>query len=184
MTVLSVSWHPVLDIGLWSLSGRTSYRQILWSLDRSREIGCWNDHVVLKFDRRFGSDAARVSVKFQSDWKSLNWISRFRDFTRSCGKTSVRLVNRLGSRWRSCITSIFCRRNCELGFFMKTFYILIRISLKLFLGIQLKTCQPDKPRTVIRSHGDQVSRCHRTPLGHNELSAYEDTMSPIQGFPL
>ena len=41
----------------------------------------------LKFDGRLGSD-------FQSDYKSLNRISRLLHFTRSCGKTSYRLVNR------------------------------------------------------------------------------------------
>ena len=39
---------------------------------RSREIGCYNDHIALKFDRHLGSVAAEVPVKFQSDWKSLN----------------------------------------------------------------------------------------------------------------
>ena len=39
---------------------------------RSREIGCCNNPVALKFDRHLGSDAAESPVKFQSDWKSLN----------------------------------------------------------------------------------------------------------------
>ena len=39
---------------------------------RSREIGCNNDRIVLKFDRDLGSVAAMVLVKVQSDWKSLN----------------------------------------------------------------------------------------------------------------
>ena len=38
---------------------------------RSREIGCNNDLISLKYDRNLGSAAAEVAVKFQSDWKSL-----------------------------------------------------------------------------------------------------------------
>ena len=38
---------------------------------RSRDIGCYNDRVLLKFDRHLGS-AADVLVKFQSDWKSVH----------------------------------------------------------------------------------------------------------------
>ena len=39
---------------------------------RSREIGCYNDCIALKFDRNIDSIAAQVSVKFQRDKKSLN----------------------------------------------------------------------------------------------------------------
>ena len=41
--------------GLSSLSGKTSYRQISWGKSRSREIGCYNDRIVLTFDRYLGS---------------------------------------------------------------------------------------------------------------------------------
>ena len=58
---------------------------------RSRESGCFNDRVALKFDRHLDSPAAEVHAKFQSDWKSLNPNLAA---SRSCGKTSVRLVNR------------------------------------------------------------------------------------------
>ena len=47
--------------GLYSLSGKTSYRQILWSLEAVR---CFNDHIALKFDRHLGSPTADVPVKF------------------------------------------------------------------------------------------------------------------------
>ena len=52
----------------YSLSGKTSYHQI----SRSREIGCYNDRIPLKFDRQLDSGAAELPVKFQSNWKSLN----------------------------------------------------------------------------------------------------------------
>ena len=76
---------------------------------RIREIVCYNDRIVLKFDRHLGSAAAKVPVIFQSDWKYLNINLGLRCFTRSWGKTSVRLVNRgpalseiLGKIWLAC----------------------------------------------------------------------------------
>ena len=56
--------------GLYSLSGRTSYRKISWSLEVARLD--YNDSIALKFDRHLSSAAADVPVKYQSDWKSLN----------------------------------------------------------------------------------------------------------------
>ena len=60
---------------------------------RSRGIGCYNDHVALQFDRQLHSAAAEVTVRLQSDWKSLIRISQIRYLTRSCGNTCVRSVN-------------------------------------------------------------------------------------------
>ena len=58
-------WYFIMPLQLnsYSLSGRTS---------RSNEIGCYNDRNALKFDRHLGNAAAEVSVKFKSNWKSLN----------------------------------------------------------------------------------------------------------------
>ena len=39
---------------------------------RSREIGWYNDRIVLKFDRHLDSTACYVFIKCQSDWISLN----------------------------------------------------------------------------------------------------------------
>ena len=82
------------SLGLYSLSGKTSYRKIQNLVkSRSREIGCYNDRIALKFDRHLGSAAAEVPVKFQSDWKSPNpnlAASRLHEIFR----TSYRLVNR------------------------------------------------------------------------------------------
>ena len=39
---------------------------------RSREIGCCNNCVALKFDRHLGNVAAELRVKFQGNWKTLN----------------------------------------------------------------------------------------------------------------
>ena len=61
---------------------------------RSREIGCYNDPVALKYDRHLGGASVDIPVKFQGDRKIWNWITRLRDFTRSCSKMSYHLVNR------------------------------------------------------------------------------------------
>ena len=34
---------------------------------RSRENGCYNDHIALKFDRQLDSATAEVQAKFQSN---------------------------------------------------------------------------------------------------------------------
>ena len=34
--------------------------------DTKHQIGCYNDHITLKFNRYFGSATAEVPVKFQS----------------------------------------------------------------------------------------------------------------------
>ena len=62
-------------------------------MSRSRKIGCYNDRIAPKFDRHRGNAAAEVPVNCQCDLKSLK-ANRLRDFARSCGKTSVRLVKR------------------------------------------------------------------------------------------
>ena len=35
-------------------------------------FGCYNTRIALKFDSRLGNSAPDVSVKCQSDWKSVN----------------------------------------------------------------------------------------------------------------
>ena len=39
---------------------------------RSREIGCYDDRIVLKFDWNLSSAAAEVPVKYQRNWKSVH----------------------------------------------------------------------------------------------------------------
>ena len=56
--------------GLYSLSGKTSYREISWSLEAaSLDVIML---VSLKFDRHLDSTATEVQVKFQSDWTIVN----------------------------------------------------------------------------------------------------------------
>ena len=54
--------------GLYSLSGKTSYRQISWSLEASR----LDVAMVVSLWKLTGSSAAEVPAKFHSDWKSLD----------------------------------------------------------------------------------------------------------------
>ena len=56
-------------------------------VSRSREIGCYDYRITLKFDRHLDSSAAEMPVKFQSDQKSLN--PRLHETLRQ----DVRLVN-------------------------------------------------------------------------------------------
>ena len=61
---------------------------------QSRENGCYN-RVALEFDSHLGNAATEVPVKFESNCKSRNPnLAASRDFTKSGGKTPVRLVNR------------------------------------------------------------------------------------------
>ena len=79
--------------GLYSLSSKTSYRQISWSLEAARLgvimiVSLWN---------LTGISAAllpRCLLNFRAIGKVQTRISRLRHFARSCGKTSHRLVNR------------------------------------------------------------------------------------------
>ena len=81
------------SLGLYSLSGKTSYRQISWSLEAAR-LGVI---IIAPLWSLTGTSAAllpRGLSNFRAIGKVLTRISRPRDFTRSCSKTSYRLVNR------------------------------------------------------------------------------------------
>ena len=93
--------------GLYSLSGKTSYRQISWSLEAARldvamAVSLWN---------LTGTSAPllpRYLPNFRAIGKVWTRISRLRDFTRSCGKTSYSLVNRGPDEWQR-------TRGCEIN---------------------------------------------------------------------
>ena len=58
---------PILS--LYSVSGKTSYRQISWRLEAAR----LDVEIVVSLWNLTGTSAvAQVPAKFQSDWKSLN----------------------------------------------------------------------------------------------------------------
>ena len=58
--------------GLYSPSEESVVLQPIVVKPRSRQIGCYNDRIALKFDRHLGSAADEVPGKFQRDRKSLN----------------------------------------------------------------------------------------------------------------
>ena len=79
--------------GLYSLSGKTSYHQI----SRSLESAWFDVIIIVSLWNLTGISAAllpRCLSNRRAIGKILTRISWLRDFTRSCGKTSVRLVNR------------------------------------------------------------------------------------------
>ena len=79
--------------GLYSLSGKASYRQISWRLEAAR----LDVILILSLWNLTGISAAvlpRCLSNFRAIGKVLPRISRLREFTRSCGKTSVCLVNK------------------------------------------------------------------------------------------
>ena len=79
--------------GLYSLSGKTSYRQISWSLEAGRLgvimiVSRWNLTCIS------AALLPRCLLNFRAIAKVQTRISRLRGFTRPCGKTAYRLVNR------------------------------------------------------------------------------------------
>ena len=94
VVVLSRWWPPGWHIpGLCSLSGKTSYHQISRSIEAARLdvtmiVSLWN---------LTGISAAllpRCLSIFIAVGKVYTRISRLRNFTRSCGKTPVRLTKK------------------------------------------------------------------------------------------
>ena len=80
-------------LGLYSLSGKTSYRKISWSLEAKRFglklfQSLWN----------LAGTSAALLPRCLSNFRAIRPLqhpnSRLRDFTRFGGKTSYRLVNR------------------------------------------------------------------------------------------
>ena len=79
--------------GLYSLSGKTSYRKISWSLEAAR----FGFKLFQSLWNLAGTSAAllpRCLSNFRAIRPLQHPISRLRDFTRFVGKTSYRLVNR------------------------------------------------------------------------------------------
>ena len=79
--------------GLYSLSGKTSYRKISWSLEAAR----FGIKLFQSLWNLAGTSAAllpRCLSNFRAIRPLQHPISRLRDFTRFSGKTSYRLLNR------------------------------------------------------------------------------------------
>ena len=87
------SWQTSLGLGLYSLSGKTSYRKISISLEAARFgfklfQSLWNLAVTS------AALLPRCLPNFRAIRPLQHPISRLRDFTRFGGKKSYRLVNR------------------------------------------------------------------------------------------
>ena len=79
--------------GLYSLGRRMSYRKISWSLEAAR----LDVIIIVSLRNLIGISAALLSRSLSNSRairKVQTRISGPQHFTRSCGKTSVRLVNR------------------------------------------------------------------------------------------
>ena len=82
----------IIILGLYSLSGRTSYCKISWNLEAAR-LGV---EMTVSFSNLTDISAALLSMclsNFGAVGKVWTRIPRLRDFTRSCSKTSVYLMN-------------------------------------------------------------------------------------------
>ena len=96
----TLPWGGV-NQGLYSLSGKTSYRKISWSLEAAR---LWSK-LFQSLWNLSGTSAAllpRCLSNFRAMRPLQHPISRLRDFTRFGGKTSYRLVNRGPVNWSAC----------------------------------------------------------------------------------
>ena len=93
--LMTSSWYItlILILGLYSLSERTSYRKIPWSLKAAR----FGVRLFQSLWNLIGTSARVLPTKL-SNFRSIrslwNPISRLQDFARFCDKTSVLLVNR------------------------------------------------------------------------------------------
>ena len=86
-------FHYLRTMGLYSLSGKTSYRKMLWSLEAARFVfrlfqSLWNLTTIS------AAMLPRCLTNFRMIRSLYHPISRLRDFARFGGKTSYCLVNR------------------------------------------------------------------------------------------
>ena len=91
--ILNTHLHYCTLQGVYSLSGKTSYRKISWSLEAAR----FGFKLFQSLWNLAGTSAAllpRCLSNFRAIRPLQHPISRLRDFARFGGKTSYRLVNR------------------------------------------------------------------------------------------
>ena len=105
ISAVSIIWVQLCPMDSYSLSGRTSYSKISWS------------HKVARFRFRHFQSLWNVSGTSTTGLQICLWnvraarslwhpISRFPDFTKIKGKTSVRLVN-----WGACLMTILVNKD-------------------------------------------------------------------------
>ena len=100
--------------GLYSLSGKTSYRQISWSLESAR-LGVIMIESLCNLTSISAALLPRCLSNFRAIGKVQTRISRLRDLARSCGKTSYRLVNRGPGGWFNTKMSSYKYRKSHCG---------------------------------------------------------------------
>ena len=91
-------WNQMVIHGLYSLSGKTSYRKISWSLEAAR-FGFKLFQSLWNLARTSAALLPRCLSNFRAIRPLQHTISRLWDFTRFGGKTSYRLVNRGPESW-------------------------------------------------------------------------------------
>ena len=114
---------PIGREGFYSLRGKASYRQVSWSLESARfDVREWS----YCFEILTGIPAAllqRCVSNVRAIGRVQTRISQLRDFTISCGKTSIRLVNRGPDPYSCCwtLTQYFSGFFAEFSFLFLAF---------------------------------------------------------------
>ena len=101
--------HVSTSQGLCSLSSKTSYCLISLSIEAAilgvlTIVSLWNLRATAE------TLLSRCLLNFTAIWKVQIRISRLRDFTRSCGKTSNRFVNK-DQEWLWCRSKLSNQKN-------------------------------------------------------------------------
>ena len=124
-------------LGLYSLSGETSYRKISWSLEAAR----FGSKLFQSLWNLAGTSATLLPMclsNFRAIRPLQHPISRLRDFTRFGGKTSYRLVNRgqgpMMTSWHGNALSITGLTWEESTIARGFFWLICYCSLWLFSG--------------------------------------------------
>ena len=112
----------------FSMSEKTSHTEISQK-SRTCEIGCQNDRIALKLDRRLNSTAVEPPVKFQSGLKTLNTDLAPRGFARSSDKFKWRLVNISRILSHQTQNNTFQRKVCTMGMLSSKKYRLFLFSI-------------------------------------------------------
>ena len=93
ISVINYPCPKYIILGLYSLSGKTSYRKISWSL-KAAGFGFKLFQSLWNLAATSAAMLPRCLSNFRAIRPLQHPISRLRDFTRYGGKTSYRLVNR------------------------------------------------------------------------------------------
>ena len=88
-----VHHYLLFVLGLYSLNGKMSYRKISWSLEAAR-LGLRFFNSLWNLTGTRAAELPRCLLNFRAIRPLYHLISRLRNFWRSWGKTSYRLVNR------------------------------------------------------------------------------------------